>query len=1834
MAAIHALPSLPAKHQDFVGWVNENQPTQISELIKPFNEYESVIRKLFAQEPSHPALRDNHLNIVPLYGLNGETLVLSRPRNPTSEPPELQEKYIMALDAESRRKYGDPAVASKLEEFRNNFNIFSEGSLSDMDWSNVVVAGSAVVTCLMPVPEEYRGSKRALRQFYHDKYAPASDVDLFLYGLTEEQAIEKIKQIEEKIRNAILYETTTIRTKNTITIVSQYPTRHVQIVLRIYKSISEILTGFDVDCSCAAFDGKQVYVSPRALAAYITQANTIDLTRRSPSYENRLSKYSHRGFEIFCPQLERSRIDPTVYERSFSRTVGLARLLVLEKLPKSSDRDAYLEQRRQERGRPARNLRMRNMRSLNGNIKNDWEDETPEWMEGDESSDYNTFTIPYGPKFHARRIERLLYTKDLLLNAEWNKPKDRDVNLHRHPAFFGNVDDVIHDCCGYCPEPVTPEEKEIAEKESKNYITGDISFIKDDPGRQEIGSFNPITESDWTEMAYVGNTEQLCQAIVDHDLAAVKEWLNNGGDPNSRDYTGRTPLHLACMASTPDIVQYLVNHGARLISRLADGRTALHLAAARGSVELIKILLHKSEENEAEEDKKNELRRGKRDNGGQSETNEAKSELYDIGTLSMEVDATSYTSGSFVKVQKESDVTEGTENLPDDENMQEPDIYDINVLSWDSHTSPLHLAILGGHVDAVEELVASFGADVLLPIKLLNDYNNSPRAAILTLVLTLQLPIEKATAMTEKLLQLGGSPVQADLKHNTPLHYVAASTYNNLIDVFLHQNKPATQKAINHLAFVGYSWNPEAYSAFMTAINTKNTIGAMKLLEGGAEASIDFGKFVKSGQIALDGIRTNSSERNREIFRHNLTQPVIMAVQKEMPEVALEIMARGVDPNTLAPEGYRVQDEEYIRDRIQGKSLLDCVRDKIRQLRQYKGETVVSRAPGPLEPASLYLDGLGDDTYKLWTAKRQLSQAQRSYKKSLKIHEQTMREAENRKGVELKIHAVRDLVEQFEKLEVVLLEKKAKTFKELFPDLETPQVEEETPSPIKDVSDSFKVDFTFNVSDLTDEKKDGYLRLFEAAWCGDLDIIKTLTLSMWGEDNEQPPLQVAVTDSNRLSPFSIAALRGHLGVAKAIIKIVQVQFKKRETRGHERFEIGSDCSDGDSGDSGDIRIYSEIIDDRFTIDDIGEVAMHVESHVTPQEVIRWHCPAYMFTDADTSAKTRKSPFGKPSNLLEYAIWMDNIDLLVFLLDLGQDQILSNATVEFQAFSVPNRAVHLAIAEGRLQCLEELIKRTGADLPLDALVQESGVKAHERPKYYQGLSIHGKKRADWAAAGREPVLTYANKSSPLLVSAILGSLRSTEWYMGTAPGRHYLEFAKTHKQDSRLKLLAKSTSGIEKSIMSWLNAKSHLVLHCAILSRPTLESLRLVEYLVQQVPECLETKCSGKYTPLALAYSLNRVDYAEVLIKAGANQTVRDTRGNNLIHLLLCGIDGGTLGSVESIERLLRLLDPRVVPSLLIERSSDDPGSLTPFARFMHQANFHGSQADEIVDIARRFLMFAKPTGQKHLELLDGTGNTPVHYAVKHNLVKMLELMMDYRPDLLCRENATGSTPLDLEEDTWILKATANPPEIRSTGRRSWNNRGSSDESIVSLAPESFLPDSCLPEKSLRDVCHERVSGQVAKRKLVSLNEANEVAKRLATRKSSSWGWHGRQWFTEKDDEERAPAIVTVENFRILGLEPDDEEFYLRYSSERRKVTRRKVCVVCFDSVDVHLVPMLAVLYLVSHLDRANIGNAKIEGMMDDLGLDGIQWNIVLSVFFVLYVLLGTFLGNVRWRRPS
>ncbi|CZR62961.1 related to PUTATIVE TARTRATE TRANSPORTER [Phialocephala subalpina] len=55
-------------------------------------------------------------------------------------------------------------------------------------------------------------------------------------------------------------------------------------------------------------------------------------------------------------------------------------------------------------------------------------------------------------------------------------------------------------------------------------------------------------------------------------------------------------------------------------------------------------------------------------------------------------------------------------------------------------------------------------------------------------------------------------------------------------------------------------------------------------------------------------------------------------------------------------------------------------------------------------------------------------------------------------------------------------------------------------------------------------------------------------------------------------------------------------------------------------------------------------------------------------------------------------------------------------------------------------------------------------------------------------------------------------------------------------------------------------------------------------------------------------------------------------------------------------------------------------------------------------------------------------------------------------------------------------------------------------------------------------------------------------------------------------------------------------------------------------LDLKLLPPLTLLYLLSFLDRSNIGNAKLDGLTTDLHITGNQYLLTLTMYFVGYVL--------------
>ncbi|KAJ5849059.1 Major facilitator superfamily domain general substrate transporter [Penicillium rubens] len=106
----------------------------------------------------------------------------------------------------------------------------------------------------------------------------------------------------------------------------------------------------------------------------------------------------------------------------------------------------------------------------------------------------------------------------------------------------------------------------------------------------------------------------------------------------------------------------------------------------------------------------------------------------------------------------------------------------------------------------------------------------------------------------------------------------------------------------------------------------------------------------------------------------------------------------------------------------------------------------------------------------------------------------------------------------------------------------------------------------------------------------------------------------------------------------------------------------------------------------------------------------------------------------------------------------------------------------------------------------------------------------------------------------------------------------------------------------------------------------------------------------------------------------------------------------------------------------------------------------------------------------------------------------------------------------------------------------------------------------------------------------------------------------------------------------------DTESHLRPSKQDVSITIGSVDIdpraerTLVWKLDLRILPVLAIMYLFNSLDKSNLGNAKTAGlevknaaftlivMIETLSLKGNQYNLLLSIFFVPYVLTAPFLG--------
>lgn len=350
-----------------------------------------------------------------------------------------------------------------------------------------------------------------------------------------------------------------------------------------------------------------------------------------------------------------------------------------------------------------------------------------------------------------------------------------------------------------------------------------------------------------------------------------------------------------------------------------------------------------------------------------------------------------------------------------------------------------------------------------------------------------------------------------------------------------------------------------------------------------------------------------------------------------------------------------------------------------------------------------------------------------------------------------------------------------------------------------------------------------------------------------------------------------------------------------------------------------------------------------------------------------------------------------------------------------------------------------------------------------------------------------------------------------------------------------------------------------MLHCAILSEPSEASSEVVQYLIQTCPSALEKKTSSGATPLLLACSFGRIDSIKQLIKAGADQSTKNHSGENILHVLLA--QGAPICGVEAV---FKLLDPELRSQLFMQRTNLVSGGNTPLQQWMSRLGQHNNS--EAFSRENRMLkMILKFSGGKELNQLNSGGESCLHWAVMTSRINMVQALVDFNPELLVRENAVGRTPAEVAHEKVLSKTferpnsyyrynnddsgvaeliRQHPDHFHSTDTKSsaqqkddllrlQESTSLRDEYepkilarlLVILGVENVGPhDNKVPDDNVRrqvtwDICRTTLAKSENRRRLVSLNEANDVARRLGESHSQS-----RYFSVEsRQDEDAEPA---------------------------------------------------------------------------------------------------------------
>jgi len=196
---------------------------------------------------------------------------------------------------DKKGKYIKVSTSAIVEAFYKAFPIFK-----NIDMNNILIAGGCVASVI---------EKLSLSQKFDSN--SVSDIDLFIYGLTVEEATNKIYQIGE-IYNKMFPDGKLSRSDNAISFSKGSRAPKIQIILRIYDTASQVLHGFDLGSSMVGILSEDKFITTSfGLYCIENRINILIPRYRSTTYESRLAKYFCRGYSIVMPNLDMKKVKIT-----------------------------------------------------------------------------------------------------------------------------------------------------------------------------------------------------------------------------------------------------------------------------------------------------------------------------------------------------------------------------------------------------------------------------------------------------------------------------------------------------------------------------------------------------------------------------------------------------------------------------------------------------------------------------------------------------------------------------------------------------------------------------------------------------------------------------------------------------------------------------------------------------------------------------------------------------------------------------------------------------------------------------------------------------------------------------------------------------------------------------------------------------------------------------------------------------------------------------------------------------------------------------------------------------------------------------------------------------------------------------------------------------------------------------------------------------------------------------------------------------------------------------------------------------------------------------------